>query len=201
MLFRSRVWIGSLEITELVKRQLAKEISSAVAAQFSAPSSPLGAIYSTNITPDNETGIGSWSDADLIKAMHEGVSKDGHRLFPAFPYTAFTKVSADIHNILGQLNKLDHETDMTVNNLANRLDAQEIKAMSHGDAARLFKLEEAVQELRYQVERGDEEMLDEDSVREMIDDHNMDKMHFEDADDFRGTVRQALMEILKGGEE
>lgn len=115
--------------------------------------------------------------------------------------TAFTKVSADIHNILGQLNKLDHETDMTVNNLANRLDAQEIKAMSHGDAARLFKLEEAVQELRYQVERGDEEMLDEDSVREMIDDHNMDKMHFEDADDFRGTVRQALMEILKGGEE
>ena len=114
---------------------------------------------------------------------------------------AFTKVSADIHNILGQLNKLDHETDMTVNNLANRLDAQEIKAMSHGDAARLFKLEEAVQELRYQVERGDEEMLDEDSVREMIDDHNMDKMHFEDADDFRGTVRQALMEILKGGEE
>ena len=114
---------------------------------------------------------------------------------------AFTKVSADIHNILGQLNKLDHETDMTVNNLANRLDAQEIKAMSHGDAARLFKLEEAVQELRYQVERGDEEMLDEDSVREMIDDHNMDKLHFEDADDFRGTVRQALMEILKGGEE
>ena len=114
---------------------------------------------------------------------------------------AFTKVSADIHNILGQLNKLDHETDMTVNNLANRLDAQEIKAMSHGDAARLHKLEEAVQELRYQVERGDEEMLDEDSVREMIDDHNMDKLHFEDADDFRGTVRQALMEILKGGEE
>ena len=52
---------------------------------------------------------------------------------------AFTKVSADIHNILGQLNKLDHETDMTVNNLANRLDAQEIKAMSHGDAARLAK--------------------------------------------------------------
>ena len=114
---------------------------------------------------------------------------------------AFTKVSADIHNILGQLNKLDHETDMTVNNLANRLDAQEIKAMSHGDAARLHKLEEAVQELRYQVERGDEEMLDEDSVREMIDDHNMDKMHFEDADDFRGSVRQALMEILKGDEE
>ena len=114
---------------------------------------------------------------------------------------AFTKVSADIHNILGQLNKLDHETDMTINNLANRLDAQEIKAMSHGDAARLHKLEEAVQELRYQVERGDEEMLDEDSVREMIDDHNMDKLHFEDADDFRGTVRQALMEILKGGEE
>ena len=68
-------------------------------------------------------------------------------------------------------------------------------------SARLHKLEESVQELRWRSDSAEEEALDEDAVREMIDDHNMDKLHFEDADDFRAAVRQALMEILKGGEE
>jgi mono/diheme cytochrome c family protein len=49
-----------------------------------------GTIYSSNITPDSETGIGSWSDADFLRAMHEGISKDGTRLYPAFPYAAYT---------------------------------------------------------------------------------------------------------------
>jgi mono/diheme cytochrome c family protein len=49
-----------------------------------------GTIYSSNITPDTETGIGSWSDADFLRAMHEGVAKDGTRLYPAFPYAAYT---------------------------------------------------------------------------------------------------------------
>ena len=49
-----------------------------------------GTIYSTNITPDVATGIGSWSDADFLRAMHEGVAKDGKRLYPAFPYAAYT---------------------------------------------------------------------------------------------------------------
>lgn len=49
-----------------------------------------GTLYSPNITPDPETGIGDWSDADFIRAMHEGVSKDGTRLYPAFPYAAYT---------------------------------------------------------------------------------------------------------------
>ena len=49
-----------------------------------------GTIYSTNITPDAETGIGSWSDADFLRAMHEGVAKDGTRLYPAFPYASYT---------------------------------------------------------------------------------------------------------------
>ena len=57
--------------------------------------SPLGSIYSTNITPDPETGIGKWSEEDFVKAMHDGVAPGGRRLFPAFPYTAFTKVSDD----------------------------------------------------------------------------------------------------------
>lgn len=56
---------------------------------------PFGVLHSTNITPDPETGIGTWSEDDFIKAMHDGVAPGGRRLFPAFPYTAFTKVSDD----------------------------------------------------------------------------------------------------------
>lgn len=48
-----------------------------------------GTIYSTNITPDMETGIGSWSDADFLRAVHEGIAKDGTRLYPAFPYASY----------------------------------------------------------------------------------------------------------------
>ena len=49
-----------------------------------------GTIFSPNITPDKETGIGAWSDADFLKAVHEGVSKDGKNLYPAFPYASYT---------------------------------------------------------------------------------------------------------------
>jgi mono/diheme cytochrome c family protein len=56
---------------------------------------PFGVIYSTNITPDPETGIGRWSLQAFTRAMHEGVSRDGSHLFPAFPYDHFTKVSDD----------------------------------------------------------------------------------------------------------
>jgi mono/diheme cytochrome c family protein len=58
---------------------------------------PVGTIYSTNITSHPTAGIGSWSEAEFRRAMHHGIRKDGARLFPAFPYTSFTKVSdADI---------------------------------------------------------------------------------------------------------
>jgi mono/diheme cytochrome c family protein len=49
-----------------------------------------GTIYSPNITPDADTGIGSWSDADFLRAMHDGVAKDGTHLYPAFPYASYT---------------------------------------------------------------------------------------------------------------
>jgi mono/diheme cytochrome c family protein len=49
-----------------------------------------GSIYSPNITPDVQSGIGAWSDADFLKAVHEGIARDGERLYPAFPYAAFT---------------------------------------------------------------------------------------------------------------
>jgi mono/diheme cytochrome c family protein len=58
-----------------------------------AMATPFGVIYSTNITPDSETGIGTWSEAAFARAMHEGVAQDGSHLFPAFPYDHFTKVS------------------------------------------------------------------------------------------------------------
>ncbi len=56
---------------------------------------PFGTIYSTNITPDKETGIGKWTDDQFWKAMHEGVTPDGTHLYPAFPYPWFTKLTRD----------------------------------------------------------------------------------------------------------
>jgi mono/diheme cytochrome c family protein len=56
---------------------------------------PMGKIYTTNITPDPDTGIGSWSKEDFDKALRSGVSKDGHNLYPAMPYTSYAKVRDD----------------------------------------------------------------------------------------------------------
>src|SRR6185437_8778156 len=50
----------------------------------------IGTIYSTNITPDTETGIGAWTDEDFVRALHNGIGRDGKRLYPAFPYTSYT---------------------------------------------------------------------------------------------------------------
>jgi mono/diheme cytochrome c family protein len=52
-----------------------------------------GTLYSPNITPDPETGIGSYTDEEFIKAMHEGIGKGGKRLYPAFPYAAYTHLT------------------------------------------------------------------------------------------------------------
>jgi nicotinate dehydrogenase subunit B len=54
---------------------------------------PFGMVYTTNLTPDPKTGIGNWSFAAFDRAMRQGISRDGHHLYPAFPYTAFTKMS------------------------------------------------------------------------------------------------------------
>jgi mono/diheme cytochrome c family protein len=58
---------------------------------------PFGTIYSTNITPDPETGIGRWSLPAFTRALREGASRDGHLLYPAFPYIHYTRMTdADI---------------------------------------------------------------------------------------------------------
>jgi mono/diheme cytochrome c family protein len=51
---------------------------------------PFGTLYSTNITPDKDTGIGNYSDQDFLAAMHRGTRRDGARLYPAMPYTSYT---------------------------------------------------------------------------------------------------------------
>jgi alcohol dehydrogenase (quinone), cytochrome c subunit len=56
---------------------------------------PLGAIYSTNITPDKETGIGNYSYEDFDRAVRQGIAKDGHRLYPAMPYPSYAKITDD----------------------------------------------------------------------------------------------------------
>ena len=53
----------------------------------------LGFIYATNITPDAETGIGSYSYEEFDRVMRTGVAKDGHRLYPAMPYPSYAKMS------------------------------------------------------------------------------------------------------------
>ncbi|MDM0055316.1 molybdopterin cofactor-binding domain-containing protein [Variovorax fucosicus] len=72
----------------------------AVNAGGRAMETPFGTLYTTNLTPDAETGIGRWSFSAFQRAMREGVSRDGHKLYPAFPYTAFAKTSDDDLNAL-----------------------------------------------------------------------------------------------------
>ena len=54
---------------------------------------PFGTVHSTNITPDEETGLGMWSEAAFRRWKHEGVDRAGRHLYPAFPYTHYTLTS------------------------------------------------------------------------------------------------------------
>jgi len=56
---------------------------------------PFGTVYSTNITPDAQTGIGRYSIDDFRRAMRQGIDPEGHRLYPVFPYDHFTRISDD----------------------------------------------------------------------------------------------------------
>lgn len=77
---------------------------------------PFGAIMTPNITPDNASGIGSWTADDFAHAMHEGKRPNGTRLYPAFPYTYYTKVTrADSDAIFAYLRSLE-----PVSNSVNR---------------------------------------------------------------------------------
>ncbi|MBI5322516.1 molybdopterin cofactor-binding domain-containing protein [Bradyrhizobium sp.] len=65
---------------------------------------PFGIIYSTNITPDEKTGIGNWSYPAFERAMREGIHRDGKHLYPAFPYTHYAKATdADLQALYAYL--------------------------------------------------------------------------------------------------
>ncbi len=56
---------------------------------------PVGAIYSTNITPDRETGIGDYSFEDFERAVRRGIAREGHTLYPAMPYPSYSRIRED----------------------------------------------------------------------------------------------------------
>lgn len=57
-----------------------------------ALATPFGTFYTPNITPDPQTGIGRWTDAQFLRALRDGVRPDGANYFPVFPYTSFTGI-------------------------------------------------------------------------------------------------------------
>ena len=75
---------------------------------------PFGTLYSTNITPDPETGIGKWSADDFYQLMHVGRSPDGGLIYPAMPFPSYTKVTrADSDAIFAYLKSVPavHQPD------------------------------------------------------------------------------------------
>src|SRR4029077_9143328 len=58
-----------------------------------ALATPFGTFYSPNITPDPDTGIGRWTDAEFLRAVRERIRLDGSTDFPVFPYTSFTRIT------------------------------------------------------------------------------------------------------------
>ena len=58
-----------------------------------ALATPFGTFYSPNITPDLDTGIGRWTDAQFLRALREGIRPDGAKYFPVFQYTSFTGIT------------------------------------------------------------------------------------------------------------
>lgn len=72
-----------------------------------ALNTPFGVIYSANITPDPKTGIGTWTEPQFERALRAGIAADGTHLYPAFPYTAYTKISdQDVHALYAYLRTL-----------------------------------------------------------------------------------------------
>jgi nicotinate dehydrogenase subunit B len=69
-----------------------------------AVETPFGTVVSTNITPDAEAGIGTWSFSAFQRAMRDGIARDGRHLYPAFPYPSFTQATDDdLHAIYAWL--------------------------------------------------------------------------------------------------
>ncbi len=71
------------------------------------PDPGLGIFYPPNLTPDPETGLGKWSEADIIKAVRTGVRPDGRQLVPIMPYHSYAKLTdADAQALASYLKSL-----------------------------------------------------------------------------------------------
>jgi mono/diheme cytochrome c family protein len=86
--------------------------------------SPFGTFHVPNISPHKQEGIGSWSTADFVRAMREGLSPDGRHYYPAFPYTSYQRMSpADLGDLFAFMQTLppvegrapDHELPFPFN--------------------------------------------------------------------------------------
>jgi mono/diheme cytochrome c family protein len=86
--------------------------------------SPFGTFHVPNISPHKQDGIGSWSTADFVRAMREGLSPDGRHYYPAFPYTSYQRMSpADLGDLFAFMQTLppvegrarDHELPFPFN--------------------------------------------------------------------------------------
>ena len=87
-------------------RRLPHQAGRQDARRWASLKTPLGTIYTTNITPDRDTGIGNYTFADFARAMRLGVRPDGAPLYPAMPYTAYAKMSdEDLQDLFGYLQK------------------------------------------------------------------------------------------------
>ena len=69
---------------------------------------PFGVMYSPNITPDRETGIGTWTFDEFKKALHSGIRADGKFLYPTMPFDAFTQISEDDLRRCGRISAAFH---------------------------------------------------------------------------------------------
>jgi len=92
---------------------------------------PFGTMYSTNITPDVDTGIGSYSDANFLDAIHKGIGRNGTRLYPAMPFASYTYMSdADALAIKAYLFSLKPvHAPAPANNLAFPFNQRSLMAM------------------------------------------------------------------------
>ncbi len=84
-----------------------KDVAANVPAGGAPLVTPVGTLYPKNLTPDPETGIGSWSDLDFLNAVQRGISPEGQHLIPAFPYTSYAHMKpADVLDIRAYLASL-----------------------------------------------------------------------------------------------
>ncbi|MEX1311493.1 MAG: cytochrome c [Candidatus Sulfomarinibacteraceae bacterium] len=88
---------------------------------------PVGTFWPGNLTPDPETGLGSWTEEQFVDAMMDGVSPEGRHYFPAFPYPAYRNMRVeDVLDLWAYLNSLEpvrspgRDADVAVSGLARR---------------------------------------------------------------------------------